>query len=160
MKIYNGKTGVIELPLVGDIRILAPSKSLSQDFMPNDKFLELVAKSYESHEIALVVSGHFEMNMLASFPALSSMVCQSVDEAISRFAPKEAPKEPAVEPAVEELVKEPAVEPAVEEFVKEPVVEEAAVVEGEIKEEPKLVEPVEKPVVKGRARKSKRSVKK
>lgn len=90
MRIYNGKAASVEMPLFGDdVRVVAPGHGLSRDFMPNDTFLHLVAQSYEEDELALIVSGPFEINMMAKFPSLAPMVVQSIDEAIKRFAPKE-----------------------------------------------------------------------
>lgn len=86
MRIYNGKSASIEVPLYGDkVRVVAPGFGLSQDFMPNDNFLQLIAQAYEEDQIALIVSGPFEINMLAKFPTLAPMTVQSLDEAISRF---------------------------------------------------------------------------
>lgn len=135
MRIYNAKNSLIELPLSGGARITVGSHSISKDFMPSDYFLGLVASTFEKDEIALIVSGPYEINMCAKNPAVSDKVVQTLDEAIARFSPKKEIK-------VEEEVVVPEEEPVVEEEVvfvpeAEEEVEIEFVPEPEVKEEPK-----------------------
>ena len=129
MRIYNGKKSQVDLPLATQ-RLSIPSHSVSKDFMPNNEFLSLLASSYDDTELALIVSGPYEINMCANIPAVVTLVVQSLDEAIARFNPpanaalkKEEPKpEPAPAPVVEQPAAEPEEEaaPEVEEPEEEP----------------------------------------
>jgi hypothetical protein len=60
--------------------------------MPSNEFLSLLVSSYDYNELALIVSGPFEINMCAGVSGSVGFVVQSLDEAIERFAPKECPK--------------------------------------------------------------------
>ena len=119
MRIYNGKNSQVDLPLATQ-RLSIPSHSVSKDFMPNNEFLSLLASSYDEKELALIVSGPYEINMCANIPAIVTLVVQSLDEAIARFNP------PAnAELKVEKKKPEPA--PAeVEEKVEQPIIPEVA----------------------------------
>lgn len=111
MRIFNGKNAQISLPL-GTIRLEIPGKVASKDFAPNPDFLSLVVTSYTEKDIALIVSGPFELSMCSTIPAVAPLMVQSLEEAIERFTPKqekpkevEQPKEVKPE-VVETLVKE------------------------------------------------------
>lgn len=93
MRIYNGTGAVLNLPLVGDQRITIDPESVSKDFMPSDAFLKLIVGAYESNEIALIVSGPYEINMCAQIPALTPLTVQSLDQALERFQKPEPKKE-------------------------------------------------------------------
>lgn len=127
MRIFNGKNAQISLPL-GTIRLEIPGKVASKDFAPNPDFLSLVVTSYTEKDIALIVSGPFELSMCSTIPAVAPLMVQSLEEAIERFTPKqekpkevEQPKEVKPE-VVETLVKED--EKREEEEVVAPVEEE------------------------------------
>lgn len=126
MRIYNAKNSQIDLPLAGDTRIMVSAHSVSKDFMPSDYFLTLVASTFDEHELALIVSGPYEINMCAKNPAVSEMVVQSLDEAISRFIPKKAEVEE--KPIVMEEPKEEVIEEVKEEVKEEPQEKEQPVV--------------------------------
>lgn len=92
MRVYNGTKSQINLPLSGTQRITIPAHSVSGDIMPSNEFLSLLVSSYDYNELALIVSGPFEINMCAGISGSVGFVVQSLDEAIERFAPKECPK--------------------------------------------------------------------
>lgn len=104
MRIYNGTNSQVDLPLAGSQRITIAPKSVSGDIMSSTELLSLLVTSYTTDELALVVSGPFEINQCAQIPTSASYVVQSLDEAIKRFAPKDEEKK-------EETVSEPVVEP-------------------------------------------------
>ena len=89
MRVYNGTNSQVDLPLAGNQRITIPSHSVSGDIMPSTEFLSLLVGSYDYSELALIVSGAFELNLCASVSGSVGFVVQSLDEAIERFAPKE-----------------------------------------------------------------------
>lgn len=109
MRIYNGKKSSIDLPLTFGQYIHIDPKSVSKDFMANNKFLAEIVTAFEPSEIALIVGGVYELNMCAAMPALTPLIVQSLDEAIERFNKN-------VEEKKEEEVKEeiPASENVVE----------------------------------------------
>lgn len=92
MRVYNGTKSQINLPLSGTQRITIPAHSVSGDIMPSNEFLSLLVSSYDYKELALIVSGPFEINMCAGVSGSVGFVVQSLDEAIERFQPKECPK--------------------------------------------------------------------
>lgn len=94
MRIYNGTNSQLDLPLSGIQRITIPAKSVSGDIMPSTEFLSLLVGSYDYSEIALIVSGPFEINMCAGVSGSVGFVVQSLEEAIERFAPKPVVEEP------------------------------------------------------------------
>lgn len=133
MRIYNGKNSQISVPLNRATRIVVGPKRVSQELMPSDDFLTLLAQTFEADELALIVSGPFEINLCAKNPACQPLVVQSLDEALERFAVKEDPK-PEVQPEPEkkeEVVTEDVVED------NEPEASEDVKPEEEVKEEVK-----------------------
>lgn len=120
MRIYNGKNSQISVPLNRATRIVVGPKRVSQELMPSDDFLTLLAQTFEADELALIVSGPFEINLCAKNPACQPLVVQSLDEALERFAVKEDPK-PEAQPESEkkeEVVTEDVDKPEVSEDVK------------------------------------------
>lgn len=89
MRIYNGTNSVVSLPLTDTERITISRHSVSGDIMPSTKFLSLLVGSYDYEELALIVSGPYEINMCSQVSGCAGFVVQSLDEAIERFAPKE-----------------------------------------------------------------------
>lgn len=115
MRIFNGTNSHMDIPLSAMQRIQVPAMSVSGDFMPNEDFLALMVTSYTYDQIALIVSGPFEIGMASRVSAAVGFVVQSLDEAIERFngpkAETEAPAENVEEPVAEtpsEIVKEEA----------------------------------------------------
>lgn len=125
MRIYNGKNSQLDLPLSGATRLVVPAHSVSKDFLPSDYFLTMIAQCYEDKDLALIVSGPWEINMCAKNPACNPMVVNTLDEAIERFNPQ--PKEEKVV-VMEEVETEPEVVQAGKE---EMVVEETTETEEE-----------------------------
>lgn len=145
MRIYNGKDSSIDMPLSGNQNLFIDAKSVSGEFMANNNVLSMIATSFEESEIAIIVSGPYEINMCSNMPILTPMVVQSLDEAIERFAVKKEVEEgntPAETPAPveeeEELLEELEEEELPTEEVKEEVME--AVSEEEPKKEEKKQE--------------------
>lgn len=114
MRIYNGKNSQVDLPLSGSTRVTIAPHSVSKDVMPSEEFLSLVATSYDEDELALIVSGPYEINMCAHIPAVVPLIVQSLDAAIERFNPAPAAVEVAAPAPVVEEEEEPAEEPAPE----------------------------------------------
>ena len=109
MRIYNGTKSQVNLPL-GTQRLTIPSHTVSGDFMPNNDFLSLLVSSYGYDELALIVSGPFEITLCSSIPSCAGFVVQSLEEAIERFTPKtEEKKEIKEEVKPEEKPIEPEV---------------------------------------------------
>lgn len=127
MRIYNGTNSQVDLPLAGSQRITIAPKSVSGDIMSSTELLSLLVTSYTTDELALVVSGPFEINQCAQIPTSASYVVQSLDEAIKRFAPKDEEKK-------EEAASEPVVEPEPE------PVDEAEGVKEEVESNPEAEE--------------------
>ena len=89
MRVYNGTKSQLDLPLSSLQRITIPANAVSGDIMPSTEFLSLLVGSYDYSEIALIVSGPYEINMCAGVSGSTGFVVQSLEEAIERFAPKE-----------------------------------------------------------------------
>ena len=121
MRIYNGTNSQLDLPLSGTQRITVSPNSVSGDIMPSNEFLSLLVGSFDYSEIALVVSGPYEINMCAGVSGSVGFVVQSLDEAIERFAKKEEDTTPVV---TEEKIDTEIVPAVEEEDEKNPVIEE------------------------------------
>lgn len=109
MRIYNGKNSLIDLPLTNRARITIPAHSVSKEFMPSEEFINMVVAAYTEADIALVISGPYELNLCAKNPVVCSMITHTLDEAVIRFngpAQVEVSKE---EEANEEVLPEPEV---------------------------------------------------
>ena len=92
MRIFNGTNSLLTLPLSGNQKLEILPKSVSQEFMGSTDFLSMVVTSLSSDEIAIVVSGVYELNTCANIPTAVNYVVQTLDEAITRFGIKK--KEP------------------------------------------------------------------
>lgn len=104
MRVYNGTNSQVDLPLSGSQRITIPSHSVSGDIMPSTEFLSLLVGSYDYSELALIVSGPFEINMCAGVSGCVGFVCQSLEEAIEKFSKdKEDKKEEIKESSNENI---------------------------------------------------------
>ena len=114
MRVYNGTNSQVDLPLSGSQRITISSHSVSKDIMPSTEFLSLLVSSYDYNELALIVSGPFEINMCSGVSGCVGFVCQSLEEAIERFQPKventEDKKEEVNQPEKEETTEKEAAE--------------------------------------------------
>lgn len=107
MRIFNGTNYQMDLPYAGNDRLTIPPKSPSGNIMCGSDFLSLLITSYDTSEVAIIVSGPFEISACAKVPAAVNYVVQSLDEAIQRFSiPVEKVEEPVVEESkpVEEVL--------------------------------------------------------
>jgi hypothetical protein len=93
MRIYNGKDSLVCLPLNANQRICIDPHSVSGDFLPSTEFITMVISAYNTDELALIVASSFEINMCANIVGAVQYVVQSLDEAVSKFLPKEEVKE-------------------------------------------------------------------
>lgn len=138
MRIFNGTKSQVILPYAGGQKISIDPMSVSGNVGPTDEFVALIVTSYTDKELALIVSGPYELATASRNPVAVSYIVQTLDEAVRRFSP-EAPKvEKTPEPKKEELKKE------------EPVVEDSKPATDEVKEETSTDDP--KPVEKKRGR--------
>ena len=99
MRIYNGTNSVLDLPLTNIQRLSIPPKAVSGDFMPTNEFLGLLVSTFDYSEIAIIVSGPYEISMCAGVSGSVGFVVQTLEEAIERFAEKAevAPEKEVVE---------------------------------------------------------------
>lgn len=88
MRIYNATDSQISLPLIGSMRINIAPHSVSQDFLGGTEFLSMLVTSYDTTEIALIVSGPYELNTCANIPTATNYVVQTLEEALQRFNEK------------------------------------------------------------------------
>lgn len=104
MRIYNAKNSQIDIPLAASgERLTVASKSVSKDFMPNKDFLSLIATAFDYSELALIVSGPFEISMCSQVSCIPGFVVNSLEDAILRFSGKSTDlKENAKNPALVE----------------------------------------------------------
>ena len=141
MRIFNGTKSQVNLPYAGGQRISISPMSVSGNIGPTDELISLIVTAYRDDELAIIVSGPYELTATSRNPVAVSYVVQSLDEAVQKFAVKgakeEAPK--AEEPKPEEPKTEAKEEP---EKTEEKV---------EVKEEVKTEAPAEKPK-RGRGR--------
>ena len=161
MRIYNGTKSQLDLPLTGTQRIQIPSRSVSGDILPNNEFLSLLVASYDYSEIALIVSGPYEINMCSQVSGAVGFVASSLEEAIARFTPKSSTTPTPVKVETKEEIKVEVVEEPKEEVAVEKTTEEQEVAPEE-NPNPKVVEEVkvEEPVKKVASKKAKKSTKK
>lgn len=121
MRIYNGTNSQVNLPYVGKERISIDAKSVSGNLGITNELISMIVTSYGADELAIIVSGPYELSMTSSNPVAVNYVVQSLDEAIERFAaPVEEKKEEEhkEEPVVKE--EEPKLEPVGKEEDPEP----------------------------------------
>lgn len=122
MRIYNGTNSQVDLPYVGKERISIEAKSVSGNLGITNELISLLVTSYGADELAIIVSGPYELSMTSSNPVAVNYVVQSLDEAIQRFAAPVDKKEELThkeEPVVKE--EEPKLEPIGKEEAPEPV---------------------------------------
>lgn len=139
MRVYNGTNSQLDLPLSGLQRISIPPRTVSGDVMPSNDFLSLLVSSFDYSEIALIVSGPYEISMCAGVSGSVGFVVQSLEEAIERFAEKkpeetksvELPKEdepkviePETNPENPVQVKDDVEPTTIKEEIENPVIEE------------------------------------
>ena len=150
MRIFNGTNSLLNLPLNGNQMLEVLPKSVSTEFMGSKEFISMLVTSLSCDEIAIVVSGPYELNNCANVPTAVNYVVQTLDEAIIRFGLKKP--EPKHEECTCEKCKseeKPVAEEKEEvipETTEEPVVEEEKPTEETVVEE-------EKPAKKSRKKK-------
>lgn len=130
MRIFNGTKSQVNLPYAGGQRISISPMSVSGNVGPTDELISLIVTAYRDDELAIIVSGPYELTATSRNPVAVSYVVQSLDEAVQKFAIKtEEKKEEVKKEKVEEKTKEAPVEekPATEEVKTEEVKEEPAV---------------------------------
>lgn len=163
MRIYNGTSASIELPLTSQQRLTVEPRKVSLDFLPNPEFLALLVSVFSSKEVAIVAGGPFELAMCSNLPVSAAYVVQSIDEAVQRFSDTTGEKvtEESLEKTIEEGLNEVKVveeTPALEETT------EDANPDGEFETSPEetgedglnLNEVVEEPVKKNKKKGSKK----
>ena len=128
MRIYNGTKSLLDLPITGRVRLTVLPNSVSKEFMPSEDFINLIVQVYQSHEIALIISGPYELNMCAKNPAVTPLLVHSLDEAVIRFNGPAEKEEEESEVKEEPMTPEPEPEPVLTEEVTEETVEEQPVV--------------------------------
>lgn len=89
MRVFNGTNSDMSLPFNGTQRLNIGAHSVSGDILPSSEFITTIITSYGTDEIALIITGQYELNLCANIPTSTCYVVQSLDEAISRFTPKE-----------------------------------------------------------------------
>lgn len=128
MRIYNGTNSRLNLPLTSTQRISIAPKSVSGDIMPSSEFLSLLVSSFDYSELALIISGPFEITLCSSVSGSVGFVVNSLEEAIARFSPKEKVEvnknEATNETDKKEEVKQEVAEKKVDDTVKDPVKED------------------------------------
>lgn len=94
MRIFNGTKSQMSLPYVGGQRINIDPMSVSGNVGPTDELVALIVTAYTSQEVALIVSGPYELATTSRNPVAVDYVVQTVDEAIQKLAVKkeEEPK--------------------------------------------------------------------
>ena len=116
MRIFNGTSRQMDLPLNAKQRISIAPKAISGDILATSELLSLIVTSYTTDEVAIVISGPFELKVAANMPATVNYVVQSIEEAIMRFNPavkEDLPPQPEPEPiVVSEPENKPGEEPA------------------------------------------------
>lgn len=182
MRIFNATNSVLTLPLTGNQKLEIQPRSISTEFMGSIGFLTMLVTSFKDDQIAIVVSGPYELNVCANVPTAVNYVVQTLDDALRRFCIKnqyyrkldeekqkqeacqcdECKKEETVEekPAEPEKVEKPEVveEPIEEEKPAEPepeITEEPVVEETPAESEGEVTEEVEKKPKTRRKRASK-----
>jgi hypothetical protein len=97
MRIFNGTNSVLSLPLNGNQKLEVYPKSVSKEFMGSKDFLSMLITSFSCNEIALIVSGPYELSVCADIPTAVNYTVQTLDEAIIRFESRKKKSEPKVE---------------------------------------------------------------
>lgn len=133
MRVYNGTNSQLDLPLSGSQRISIPPRTVSGDVMPSNDFLSLLVSSFDYSEIALIVSGPYEITMCAGVSGSVGFVVQSLEEAIERFAEKKPEETKSVELPKEDEPKviEPETNPLLDPVVVKDDIEPIVINEGE-----------------------------
>ena len=87
MRIFNGTKKALTLPYTGGETLTIPAHQPSGNVLCSSEFLSSVITAYNTDEVAVIVSGPFEISACANIPTAVNYVVQSLDEAIARFNP-------------------------------------------------------------------------
>ena len=144
MRIYNGKNSLLNLPLINNIRLEIHGNTVSREFLPTVAFIKLLVENLTPKDIAIIVSGPFEINMCANVSASTPFIVSSLDEALRRFNVGKTEEPKVEEKPIEEPIPQSEPEPVPE--VKEEEKVEPSTEKEEVKEEPAAEEaPAETP---------------
>lgn len=122
MRIFNGTKSQVSLPYAGGQRINIGPMSVSGNVGSTDELIALIVTAFKDDELAIIVSGPYELSIASRNPVAVSYVVQSLDDAIRRFSKEE--EAPKVEIVEEKKAEEPVATPTpTEEKKAEPVAE-------------------------------------
>ena len=133
MRIYNGKNSLLNLPLINNIRLEIHGNTVSREFLPTVAFIKLLVENLTPKDIAIIVSGPFEVNMCANVSASTPFIVNSLDEALRRFNVGKTEEPKVEEKPIEEPIPQSEPEPVPE--VKEEEKVEPSTEKEEVKEE-------------------------
>lgn len=85
MKIYNGTNSLLNLPLANGRRLVIDPKSVSADFLPTTKMLQMLVSAYSRNDIAFIPAGPNDLTVGATVSTLPAYVANSLEEAVNRF---------------------------------------------------------------------------
>ncbi len=103
MRIFNGTNRRISVPILGTTQKLELGPmSVSGNILPTEEFLILLTQSFTPDEIAFICAGTYEYNVCAHVNMACNFTAGSLDEAMSKFLPKE-PETPIKKLEEEEL---------------------------------------------------------
>ena len=103
MRIFNGTKTQVTLPYFGKQTITISPMSVSGNVGPTDELIALIVTAFRDDELAIIVSGPYELSTASRNPVAVSYIVQTLDEAIRRFQKEEpAPKKVVAEEKVEE----------------------------------------------------------
>ena len=90
MRIFNGTNRRISVPILGTTQKLELGPmSVSGNILPTEEFLILLTQSFTPDEIAFICAGTYEYNVCAHVNMACNFTVGSLDEAMSKFLPKE-----------------------------------------------------------------------
>ncbi len=117
MRIFNGTKSQVNLPYAGGQRISISPMSVSGNIGPTDELISLIVTAYRDDELAIIVSGPYELTATSRNPVAVSYVVQSLDEAVQKFAIKKEEVKDEVKEETDEKKEEAVVdeEPKTEE---------------------------------------------
>lgn len=85
MRVFNGTSACLDLPFTGNERISINAHSPSGDMLAATEFITNLISNYSPEEVAVIVSGPYELNICANIKNAHHYVVETIDEAISRF---------------------------------------------------------------------------
>ena len=85
MKIFNGTTSTMNVPMANGSRLVIRPFETSKQFLPTTELLQLFVSAYSRDDIALIIESSAEISMGSLVSALPGYVANSVEEAVIRF---------------------------------------------------------------------------